>query len=75
MDPQPVFHGGPGSVLELRLISDQNLQRNLRFVGFEVSQLSDSLLKTYGAWWPERLERRDLQVEAIGKPFICKKRF
>ncbi|MEB3261135.1 MAG: hypothetical protein VKP63_10970 [Cyanobacteriota bacterium] len=73
VDPQPVFHGGPGSVLELRLISDQGLQRNLRSVGFEVSQLSDSVLKIYGAWWPERLERSDLQVEAIGKPFICRK--
>ncbi|MEB3316672.1 MAG: hypothetical protein VKO39_00800 [Cyanobacteriota bacterium] len=73
VDASPCFHGGPGRVLELRLISDENLVQNLRSVGFEVRRLGDSLLKKYGAWWPERLERRDVKAEAIGKPLICKK--
>ena len=60
-------------MLEIRLISDEKLLYNLRSVGFEVSQLSDSLLKHYGAWWPERLERREIKAEAIGKPMICRK--
>lgn len=73
-DVNPCFHGGPGRVLEIRLISDENLFNNLRSVGFVVSQLSDSLLKQYGAWWPERPERREIKAEAIGKPMICRKK-
>ena len=61
-------------MLEIRLISDENLFYNLRSVGFVVSQLSDSLLKQYGAWWPERPERREIKAEAIGKPMICGKK-
>jgi hypothetical protein len=73
VDRNPCFHGGPGRVLEIRLISEENLRRNLVAVGFEITQVSDSLLKHYGAWWPERVERRDLPVDAVGKPFICRK--
>jgi hypothetical protein len=73
VDVNPYFHGGPGRVLELRLISDENLWHNLQAVGFRVRRLDDPLLKRYGSWWPERVERRDLRSEAIGKPLICKK--
>ncbi len=72
-DNNPCFHGGPGRVLEIRLISEENLRYNLQSVGFEITRLNDSLLKKYGAWWPERLERRDIKAEAIGKPLICRK--
>jgi hypothetical protein len=61
-------------VLEIRLISDENLFYKLRSVGFEVRQLSDSLLKKHGAWWPERLERREINAEAIDQPMICRKK-
>jgi hypothetical protein len=73
VDANPCFHGGDGRVLELRLISEENLWLNLQAVGFEVHRLDDALLKQYGAWWPERVERRDVRAEAVGKPLICKK--
>ncbi len=74
VDHNPCFHGGPGRVLEIRLISEENLWLNLQLAGFEVRQLDASLLKKYGSWWPERVERRDVRAEAIGKPFICTKK-
>lgn len=73
VDLNPCFHGGPGRVLEIRLISEENLWFNLQSAGFAVRRLDDSLFKSYGAWWPERVERRDVRSEAIGKPLICKK--
>jgi hypothetical protein len=74
LDVNPCFHGGPGRVLEVRLISEDNLRFNLQSVGFEVSQVATPLLRRYGAWWPEVVERADVPVDAIGKPLICRKR-
>ena len=72
-DANPFFHGGPGRVLELRLISNSGLLANLISVGFEVSIIDTVLQKKYGAWWPEQRERNDITSLSIGYPFICKK--
>lgn len=73
-DSNPYFHGGPGRVLELRILSDSALQRELKAAGFYLDTLLDeSLLKQYGSWWPEWVERSEFDAKAIGKSLICKK--
>ena len=49
IDDSPVFHGGPGRVLEQRLISHSELQETLIEIGFKVSQIQFDIGDLYGA--------------------------
>jgi hypothetical protein len=72
-DLTPCFHGGPGRVLELRILSEAALRRNLVSAGFKVSSVDESIQQHYGAWWPTRPDRPDIGAPAVGRPIICNK--
>ena len=72
-DLAPCFHGGPGRVLELRILSETALKRNLASAGFTICSVEESTQKQYAAWWPTRPDRPDIGAPAVGRPIICKK--
>ena len=54
---QLIFHGGPGSTLEMRVFSESDLAQQLRDAGFsEVTFYRDSVLR-YGIAWPQPWSR------------------
>ncbi len=48
-----VFHGGPGSTLEMRVFSENALVRLLREAGFEEIKVHRKPDIVHGVWWPE----------------------
>lgn len=50
---EPVFHGGPGTTLEMRVFSRAALQRHLAEAGFGTSRIADERCATFGIAWPE----------------------
>ena len=48
-----VFHGGPGSTLEMRVFSENALLRLLREAGFEAIKVHREPDIVHGVWWPE----------------------
>jgi SAM-dependent methyltransferase len=48
--PAPVFHGGPGSVLEMRVFGEGDLMATLAYAGFEVRVLEASLPEIGYVW-------------------------
>lgn len=50
LDPQPVFHAGPGAVLEMRLISHPELLATARAAGFIGGELE--FAPEWGYFWP-----------------------
>jgi SAM-dependent methyltransferase len=48
--PVPVFHGGPGSVLEMRVFGEGDLMAMLAYAGFEVRVLEASLPEIGYVW-------------------------
>lgn len=51
---QLVFHGGPGSTLEMRLFSRDSLLAELRAAGFREVRIADEDLPEIGVHWPCR---------------------
>ena len=50
--PSPVFHGGPGTTLEMRLFSRDSLLRDLRAAGFREVRVADEGVPEFGIVWP-----------------------
>lgn len=73
VDTEPVFHGGPGRVLELRMISQQQLALEIRSAGFELLPSVDSALVIHGANWPRMIERDDLPFPLDGGVILARK--
>jgi len=48
-----VFHGGPGSTLEMRLFSRDGLMREFADAGFSRVRVADEPESAYGIIWPE----------------------
>jgi SAM-dependent methyltransferase len=48
-----VFHGGPGTTLEMRLFSRAALEREFRAAGFGRMRIADEPCPEYGIVWPE----------------------
>jgi SAM-dependent methyltransferase len=48
-----VFHGGPGSTLEMRVFSRAALEREFREAGFARVRIADEPCLAYGIHWPE----------------------
>ena len=49
----PVFHGGPGTTLEMRVFSRAALLRHFAEAGFGTSRIADERCATFGIAWPE----------------------
>ena len=49
----PVFHGGPGTTLEMRLFSRDALLREIRRAGFASVRVADEPYLPFGIHWPE----------------------
>jgi len=49
----PVFHGGPGSTLEMRVFAKQSLQRELERAGFSGIRFVQDAVPGFGIVWPE----------------------
>lgn len=49
----PVFHGGPGTTLEMRLFSRDALLRELDRAGFRDIRIADEPYLPFGIHWPE----------------------
>ena len=72
-DPKPMFHGGPGRVLELRVLSHEQLLDELRRAGFEVLPQDPALLQRYGATWPAMVERHDVPYPMNGCVLLARR--
>ena len=48
-----VFHGGPGSTLEMRLFSRAGLEREFAEAGFARMRVADEAVPEFGIIWPE----------------------
>ena len=72
-DAEPRFHGGPGQILEMRIISHAQLTQELREVGFQsVETLGDSF-EEFGAAWPRVVERADVPFTLDGRVILARK--
>jgi SAM-dependent methyltransferase len=49
--PDPVFHGGPGSTLEMRLFSEASLRRHLERAGFRGIRVVSEDVLAWGIRW------------------------
>jgi SAM-dependent methyltransferase len=72
-DPDPVFHGGPGSVLEMRLFGHEALLREIRNVGFRRVDMVGDEAQPFGAVWPHAAERSDLPYAMDGRVIVARK--
>jgi SAM-dependent methyltransferase len=71
-DADPVFHGGPGSVLEMRLFAHDDLLRHVIAAGFKILPMPDGDALHHGAvWLPE--VRHDLPYPLDGRVVIAVK--
>jgi SAM-dependent methyltransferase len=50
----PVFHGGPGTTLEMRVFCRAALLRHLAEAGFGTTRIADEPCAAFGIAWPER---------------------
>jgi SAM-dependent methyltransferase len=55
--PRPVFHGGPGEVLEMRLFGEGDLRARLAYVGFSSVEAFEANLPEIGYVWDYTVER------------------
>lgn len=58
------FHGGPGTVLEMRVFGEQDLMRQLREAGFIPTALSEPAPEI-GYYWPQVVERAELVYPSL----------
>ena len=49
----PVFHGGPGTTLEMRVFSRDALLRHFADAGFARTRIADEAFEPFGIAWPE----------------------
>lgn len=68
-DKNIVFHGGPGTVLEMRIFGEDELVRQLEDAGFSVEVLSDAAPEI-GYYWPTITDRPEIGYP--GQHYILK---
>lgn len=73
LDTSPNYHGGPGSVLEMRLMSNKELHDDLFEVGFEQVSIPQEGFEEFGAVWPMVVERSDVSFPIDGRIIIARK--
>ena len=73
IDPAPVFHGGPGRVLELRVISHSQLMSEVLAAGLEPLPALDAALQIHGAAWPPMVERSDVPFPMDGGVLLARR--
>lgn len=61
-----VFHGGPGSTLEMRVFSEADILGSLRGAGFDRVQVFDSAVPEFGYYWPQSSAERFRGAEPCG---------
>jgi len=61
-----VFHGGPGTTLEMRLFSENSLIQYLTDAGFRAIKVHREPDFVHGIWWPER--RCSFPISARKRP-------
>lgn len=66
-----VFHGGPGTVLEMRIFGHQVLLEQLRTAGFEVEVFSTSVPEI-GYYWPKVIDRPEIGYPAEHYILLCR---
>ncbi len=66
-DPAPLFHGGPGSVLEMRMFSHAALLRTMARTGFSRVTVIGDEAASWGAVWPQIVDRPDLPYPMDGR--------
>jgi SAM-dependent methyltransferase len=49
----PVFHGGPGATLEMRIFCERDLLQHLEKIGFTGIEIYRPSTFRFGIWWPE----------------------
>jgi len=52
-----VFHGGPGTTLEMRIFAETDLIRHLTAAGFSDIRIHHESVLEYGIYWPEPWSR------------------
>jgi SAM-dependent methyltransferase len=48
-----IFHGGPGSTLEMRIFAETDLHNHLQSAGFEAINMHREPDFSHGVWWPQ----------------------
>jgi SAM-dependent methyltransferase len=54
LDPHPIFHGGPGQTLEMRVFGERDLMDNLRTAGFEDIRVISEGVPSLGIYFDEQ---------------------
>ena len=52
-----IFHGGPGSTLEMRVFAENDLRQQLAAAGFTGIKIHHAAVFRYGIWWPQPWSR------------------
>jgi SAM-dependent methyltransferase len=52
-----VFHGGPGTTLEMRVFAERDIIRYLTTAGFSSVEIHREALFQFGIWWPQPWSR------------------
>jgi SAM-dependent methyltransferase len=73
VDTAPVFHGGPGRVLELRTISHSQLLHEIAAAGLDLVAPLDAALQIHGAAWPQMIERHDVPFPMDGGVLLARR--
>ncbi len=61
-----VFHGGPGSTLEMRLFSRAALEREFKAAGFARVRIADEPYLPFGIHWPDAVVGADGRLRRLG---------
>lgn len=70
-DENVVFHGGPGTVLEMRIFGRQSLISQLEEAGFMVEVL-DEAIPEIGYYWPQVIDRPEFGFPGEHYIMLCK---
>jgi hypothetical protein len=62
-----IFHGGPGTTLEMRVFSETDLVRHICSAGFEIERIYNEPILDIGYYWPPLHERDfDIRTPVLG---------
>jgi SAM-dependent methyltransferase len=73
LDSSPIFHGGPGSVLEMRVLSHNQLIAELAFAGFKNIKVMGDSFEVFGAHWEPMVDRNDIPYELDGRIIVARR--
>jgi hypothetical protein len=73
LDSSPIFHGNPGSMLEMRALSHKQLIAELALAGFKNTKVMGDSFEVFGAHWEPAIDRNDLPFELDGRVIVARK--